>query len=258
MATNERSEFLKNFESHKKAAASAAKVESSGGFLSNEEIANSLDLSENTKKVFEAKLSKVRYGNDKNNDPYFSFDYVLRSGKKGMQIGEFFGLAPGKTKQEKERYSKRMERLFGNFQRFGIDTTKWTDAQVIKGLVDSADKLTEEKPCLQLGLGKYVDPKTKAVFVNFNVVSVSDDPGDDDDDDAPEDNEVDTGDTQEAPIDDSGADESWVGYTGTITIDDVDYPGTATAWNAEAGTFDFTTTDEDVYEVYPSDITWDE
>lgn len=255
MSTKERSEFLKEFEKHKTAAAKAAKVETGSAILSDAEIAKTLDLSENTKKVFDAKLSRVRYGKDKNKNLYISFDYVLLSGKKGLQLGQFIGL--DKTS---DKYDKNLERVFGTMQRFGIDTTKWNASNAIKNFLDAADALTEEKPSFKLGLSKYIaDAKKGIIFINYSILSLIEDQEEESDEEVEEDEYEEVEETEEESEEEETEEvdySEWVGYSCTFEYDDASYNGTTTAWNEDAGTFDVTDENGDVYELAPDELEW--
>ena len=170
MAFTSKSDFLKNASSLGKEAVKANK-EKAAPILEDNEIAQILDLSENIKKTFEARLSKIRYGLDKNKNRYFAFDFILMSGKKGLKIGDFLGL----PKDDKETREKRLKIILVKLEQLGYSIEDATPANILQKMVEAADQLTADKPYATLGLSKYVRPD-KTASINNTIIAMSDSP----------------------------------------------------------------------------------
>jgi hypothetical protein len=203
----ERSAFLRDFKKRKAELAEAAKKEASSGFLTDEEIIESLGLDE-TRQQFLTKISRVRYGLDKHKSPYFAFNYTITSGdNEGVSVSQFFGLG-GNTKAERQ---KKDERLCATFQRLDVNTTKWKAAEVPDKMVEAANKMTLEKPSVRIALytwGDDVDNPRLGIDI-IGVVKGSDTEA------PPEDDQYEEVDSEEEEVDSEEEEtdySEWVGY----------------------------------------------
>ena len=166
--TKERSAFVKEFSKQAKDLADVAKETQGGGFLSDEDIIETLGLTADTKKQVRTRVTRVAYGIDKNRNPYFSFNWGITSGPNaGLIISKFVGLG-GKTKDDRV---KRLKQLVSTFQRLDIDTTKWPAPKVMQLAVDNADTLTTEKPGVLLALSTWGDDNDR---LNIDIVGMFD------------------------------------------------------------------------------------
>lgn len=164
--TNERSAFIRDFKKKEKELAEVAKESVGGGFMTDEEIVETLGLSD-VKKQFVTKVSRVRYGTDKNKNPYFAFNFTIAQGEhEGITVSQFVGLG-GKTKADRQ---KGMKRLCGLLQRLDYDTTQWAVSESAVNAVDAADELTQNKPGVRLSLGVWGDNKDR---LNIDVVGMT-------------------------------------------------------------------------------------
>jgi hypothetical protein len=168
MAVNARSEFLKNVKAYSNEAATAVK-EKGSSFLDDAEIVKLLNLEVSHKSIFDAKLSAIRYGVDKNKQPYFAFNFVLITGRKGLQVGNFIGLP-----KDKEQRAKRLKMIANYFDALGHDFDGVPAAKLMDAMADAADGLTTEKPCVTLALKKYVGNDGVA-RLNLDIVAMIED-----------------------------------------------------------------------------------
>lgn len=140
-----RSAFIRNLKKEKAVlTASAKESHVSGGFMKDEDIIKLLKLNK-TYKQYPAKLSRVRYGVDKNKDNYFSFDFVIIDGDHiGTPIGRYCSLAG----DDRESKDKSAATLFRCFQALNVNTDQWelSGDELLEKLVDEADRLTQDKP----------------------------------------------------------------------------------------------------------------
>lgn len=177
MSNQERSAFIRELKKNKAALAATAKEDlaMSGGFLSDEDLIKLMKLSEN-KQQFQAKLSRVRYGIDKNKDPYFAFNYVITQGSfLGTAVSVFVGMG-GKNAEDRKKNAAKLYRIL---QSLDVDTTKWKSSadEVIEKTVQVADDLTSSKPSLILSLNTWGEDKKakppKPPRLGVEVVSLS-------------------------------------------------------------------------------------
>lgn len=168
MSTISKSDFLKQAKSLGKEAVAANK-EKAAPFLKDTEICDILDLKENVKKNFESRLTKIRYGIDKKKNPYFSFDFILLSGRKGMMVSEFIGI----PKDDKDTRHKRLKVLLIKMQQLGVTVEDATPANIMEKLVEASDRLTETKPQVTIALSRYV-MANKSSSINLQIISMND------------------------------------------------------------------------------------
>jgi hypothetical protein len=170
--TNERSAFIRDFKKREKELAEVAKESVGGGFMTDEELIETLELGD-TKKQFVTKVSRVRYGNDKNKNPYFAFNFTIAQGEhEGLTVSQFIGLG-GKTKADRQ---KGMKRLCGLFQRLDYDTTSWATDEIAVNAVEAADTMTQNKPGVRLSLGTWGDANDRLNIDVVGLVNSSDAP----------------------------------------------------------------------------------
>jgi hypothetical protein len=104
------------------------------------------DLPEDVK--FNAKLTSLRYGIDKNDDPYFALNAVIVSPAeyKTQRPSKFYSLksTSGATTAD------RLEWFVKDMKRLGVDTDEMTDAQ----LVEACEQLTKDKPVFRMHVTK--------------------------------------------------------------------------------------------------------
>ena len=232
----------------------AAKKQASSGFLTDEEIIESLGLDENRTQYL-TKVSRVRYGLDKHKSPYFAFNYTISQGEhEGTSVSQFFGLG-GKTKAER---AKKDERLCANFQRLGYDTTSWK-GDVTDKFVESADEMTLNKPSVRLALYTWGDDNDR---LGIDIIGVGKPSNKDEDEEAspPEDDQYEDADeVEEAEASEYEGDyESWIGYEGTLTTDEGDVSVTIESWSENDGVFTVLDENGDAYDAAPEDLSFDE
>jgi hypothetical protein len=258
----ERSAFLRDLKKRTNELAAAAKKEATSGFLSDEELINVLGLSE-TKKQFVTKVSRVRYGLDKHKTPYFSFNYVITDTEgEGTSVSTFFGLG-GKTKEERE---KKDARLCATFQRLGIDTTKFSTATVTDKLVESADKLTMDKPIVVLSLYTWGDDPKKP-RLGVDIVSVrankgpkgKSKPAEDEVEEEQYENAEESEEVEEAEEEAEDIDyASYVGYEAEFDTGEAVITVAATEYDEENGLFTVEDENGDQYEASFEDLNFGE
>lgn len=156
MSQDARSAFIRNLKKEKATLTKSAKESHvSGSFLDDEEIIKLLNLTEDNKQ-FPAKISRIRYGIDKNKENYFAFNFVITEGEHaGTAVSQFCGLG-GKNKEAKE---KAANRLFRYLQALNVNTDQWECSadELMEKLPDEADRITQEKPDLILNLNVWGD-----------------------------------------------------------------------------------------------------
>lgn len=164
--TNERSAFIRDLKKKEKELAEVSKESVGGGFMSDEELIETLGLGPDAKKQFVTKVSRVRYGTDKNKNQYFAFNFTISQGEHaGLTVSQFIGLG-GKTKADRQ---KGMKRLCGLFQRLDYDTTEWKPTELVVNCVEAADEMTADKPGVRLSLGTWGDANDR---LNIDVVGM--------------------------------------------------------------------------------------
>lgn len=164
--TNERSAFIRDLKKKEKELAEVSKESVGGGFMSDEELIETLGLGPDAKKQFVTKVSRVRYGTDKNKNQYFAFNFTISQGEHaGLTVSQFIGLG-GKTKADRQ---KGMKRLCGLFQRLDYDTTEWKPTELVVNCVEAADEMTANKPGVRLSLGTWGDANDR---LNIDVVGM--------------------------------------------------------------------------------------
>jgi hypothetical protein len=139
-------DFIKGLRSQNTTIKKAAgKAELRSGVMSDEEILNKLGLEDGDSSVVDAKLNAVTFGKDKNQNPYFSFQYTILEGKaRGSLVSEYYGL----VERGKLTVELAYELLLTNFLRFGFETDGWG----IEELVDGAQVLSQDKPTIRLSV----------------------------------------------------------------------------------------------------------
>jgi len=163
---NERSAFIRDLKKKEKELAEVSKESVGGGFMSDEELIETLDLNPNAKKQFITKVSRVRYGTDKNKNQYFAFNFTISQGEHaGLTVSQFIGLG-GKNKADRQ---KGMKRLCGLLQRLDYDTTSWNATELVVNCVEAADEMTANKPGVRLSLGVWGDANDR---LNIDVVGI--------------------------------------------------------------------------------------
>lgn len=168
MAVSPVSDFVKASKSLGKEMVAANK-EKAASFLDDSAICDVLGLKENTKSMFDAILTSVRTGVDKNKNSYIAFDYTLTSGKKGLVVGDFIGL----PKDNKKSRESKMKIVAMKLNQLGHNLDKYDANSIMQAVEDAAKALTAEKPACTIALSRYVRPD-KSSSVNSSIVSVSD------------------------------------------------------------------------------------
>jgi hypothetical protein len=249
----ERSAFLREFKKRKAELVEAAKKEASSGFLTDEEIIESLGLDE-TRQQFLTKVSRVRYGLDKHKSPYYAFNYTIIEGEhEGVSVSQFFGLG-GNTKAERQ---KKDERLCANFQRLNVNTTKWKPAEVIDKLVEAADEMTLKKPTARIALYTWGDdPDNPRLGVDILGITTAKPEDTDSEEDQYEDAEA----SEEVEEDDTPAEDyaEWVGFEATFDPGDGEITVTTTAWDEDTGLLTCEDENGDTYEADPEALDFGE
>jgi hypothetical protein len=168
---NARAEFLKAVKPFAKEAVAASK-EKVAGFTSGDEVVKILELSTEERSSFPAKVSKIRYGVDKNKAGYFSFDFVLTGENAGLPIQEYLGFPTGEKGKDQRERNLKSAMIF--FDRLGYDLEGVTQAKINDAMMDAADEVTSEKPSVLLSLQAYAK-KDETHGVNIRIVSMTND-----------------------------------------------------------------------------------
>lgn len=153
------------------------------------------------KGVYIVRFTKVLYGADKNENPYFMFQFTLFSenpeynGQVGS-VGHFIS-EPTKKKPGSKQWGieEKLQALAKDFQRLG----KETDETDIDDLMEAAKQLTKEKPWGKIKIVPSDDPQyddrvyiqsaIKEEDVPEQFLNPEDDDADDDDDEGDDDND---------------------------------------------------------------------
>lgn len=259
MSNTERSSFIASLKKDAAKLKAAASKKATTGILDDAALIENLDLSKD-KKTFRCRLSKVNYGFDKNKNKYFTFNYVIIEGKhKGIPIGvDFFGL----PKDDADKMERNYERIMGNFQRLGYDTTSWASTSIPDKCVETADELTEASPGVLLAVNVW---GTEEDRVGTNILSTFDasDASEtrkpkaesSDDEETEEVEEEEESEEEIVQPEDGSTWDEWVGYQASLTMDDGDTI-TVTSTAYDEGVFTVIDKDSNEYQCSPSDLTW--
>lgn len=294
MARDERSQFLAELKKDAAALAASAKKPPSSGFLTDEEVLAKLGIEDDeTRVTLNAKLSRVRYGLDKNKNKYFSFRFLVTDADhKGLPLDVFFGLNPDNERS----YEITCDRLLGYLQSLGYDTLNWKKTEIVAKIVDAADELTASKPTAVVTVSAY-ERQNGDLSMNVYILSSSpDEASEDADEDAedeaptpkkapakkaarkapaaspkatpkkgkkapepePEGEEYEEVEDEEDPELESEAWSDWVGYSAMFDNGDGDEEVTLTEWDEKSGLFTIEDSEGLLYEVAPEDLTFPE
>ena len=259
MAVDVRSAFIKKLNANKKVLKESAKKTFSANFLSDQEVCDLLDLDEKVKKVFNAKLTRINTGFDKNGIAYMSMNFIIAEGEhRGTPFSKYHSL----DDKDKTVYTREIDSICRVYQTLGIDTHSWSDAKIAESIFDTADTLTASKPGVKVGLTRYVGGNGDRLNISFigQTNNSSQDATDEIEHDA---DEVETEEVEEAEEAEAEAEASddtdwaeWVGYEATTDLGDGEVTVTTKEWDADKGAFTVTDENGEDWEVFPDDLTW--
>lgn len=258
----ERSAFIASLKKDASMLKKAAQKKVSSGFMDEEELIETLGLSD-VKQNYRMRLTRVAYGIDKNKNKYFSFNYVIIDGKhRGVPVGvDYIGI----PSDDKAQAEKRYERIMSTFQRLGVDTTKWKDAQIPENCVATADLLTDEGTGVLGSL--YTYDGSNGPRAGMNILSIfpvdeaapkgkakASDEEEESQEEEEEEVEEEEEETEVADPEDGSSWEDWVGYAATLEVDGETIDVETTAY--EDGIFTCVSPDGTEYQCSPSDLTF--
>ena len=266
-ANTEKAAFIRELKKRQNELAEASKKQASTSFTTDEELINMLDLSA-TRQQFKTKISRVRYGLDKNKDSYVSINYVISDGDhEGTTVSKFYSLGG----DDKAKRLKRAEQLFAAFQRLNVDTTKWAPTKVIDKISETSELLTETKPTVTLAMYTWGDdPKDPRLGVDIVSCIASKGPKkgkpsdeeDEEDEEGEEEDQYEDADAEEAAEEaeeeDAGHEDysEWVGYEASFDTGDGTIAVATTEYDQATGLFTVEDDAGDLYEASFDDLTF--
>jgi hypothetical protein len=248
-------------------------------FLSDAEVMELLQLEEEVKSLFVAKLTRCTDGNDKNGIPYIILNFVITEGEhRGVSLSKYLTL----DMDDQKRLERELKTLCMFLQNLGKDTTEWED-DIVEKIYEACDELTAEKPSCRLSLSKYVHTNDTE-YLNMNVVGLISATTEEDSEDEPKEDkpvakskagkavakpkaaskkaepEPEVEEDDDEPADDTDYSE-WVGYECSFVADEDTgeiVEGSTTNYDADSNLFTVEDANGDQYEIYPDDLTWAE
>lgn len=259
MTADVRSAFIKKLNANKKVLKESAKKSHTSTFLTDEEVCNLLDLDEKVKKIFNAKLTRINSGFDKNGVPYMSVNFIVAEGEhRGTPFSKYHSL----DDKDKERYQREVDSICRIYQTVGIDTHSWDDAKVAENIFDTAEQLNADKPGVKVALTRYVGANGDRLNISYigktsdSMHDAADEVEHDEADEVEESEEIEeTEEETEEESDDADWSE-WVGYEATTDLGEGAVTVTTKEFDAEKGSFTVTDENGEDWEVFPDDLTW--
>jgi hypothetical protein len=279
---NTRAQVIKKLNAKKGKIKEVTSQVATRSFLSDAEVMELLELEEEVKSLFVAKLTRCVDGNDKNGVPYIILNFVITDGEhRGVSLSKYLTL----DFDDQKRLERELKTLCMFLQNLGKDTTEWDD-DIAERIYEACDELTAEKPSCRLALSKYVSDQGKE-FMNMNVVGLISATTDDEEEseDEPEEEKpvakakagkavakpkaVSKKAKPEPEVEEESDDEEsddtdyseWIGYECSFVADEETgetVEGSTTSYDFDSNLFTVEDAHGDQYEVYPDDLTWAE